>query len=82
MTTSLYNIDESHGLSHSMNVFLMANDIYRHEVINTPILRGQQQIIYTSAILHDTCDHKYMDKEEGLERIREFLHLCTFQTPT
>jgi len=73
MTTSLYNIDESHGLSHSMNVFLMSNDIYRHEVINTPILWGQHRIIYTSAILHDTCDRKYMDKEEGLERIREFL---------
>jgi len=73
LTKNLYNIDESHGLSHSMDVFLKADQIFQNEVLKFPYLMKQQRIIYTSAILHDTCDKKYMSQKEGLNRIRYFL---------
>ena len=68
-----YNIDESHGLSHSMNVLNYAQKIYNNEVVKNPFLESQQKIIYTSAILHDMCDKKYMDETEGLQFISEFI---------
>jgi len=73
LTTSIYDIDESHGISHSMDVFLKSNEIYNKEVCNYPHLWSQKRIIYTAAILHDMCDRKYMDKDEGLSRIQTFL---------
>jgi len=73
LTAKTYKIDESHGISHSMDVFLKSNEIYNHEVIKSPFLINQKRIIYTAAILHDTCDRKYMDKEEGISLIKEFL---------
>jgi HD superfamily phosphodiesterase len=73
LTSKKYNIDESHGLSHSMNVFHFANKIYQDEVINYPILKNQENIIYVSAILHDMCDKKYMDEKDGLKEIEKFL---------
>jgi HD superfamily phosphodiesterase len=73
LTSKKYNIDESHGLSHSMNVFHFANKIYEDEVINYPILKNQENLIYVSAILHDMCDKKYMDEKNGLREIDSFL---------
>lgn len=73
LTRRMYNIDESHGLSHSMDVFIKADEIYRHEVSNYPYLKKQKHIIDAAAILHDTCDKKYMNSVEGLQRIRYFL---------
>jgi HD superfamily phosphodiesterase len=73
LTAKTYEIDESHGISHSMDVFLKSNEIYNHEVLKSPFLLNQKRIIYTAAILHDTCDRKYMDKDEGVSRITEFL---------
>jgi len=55
------NIDESHGLHHSMDVLFFANSIYEEEVIEKPYLVQQSDIIYTSALLHDMCDNKYTD---------------------
>jgi len=72
-TKNLYNIDESHGITHSMDVFLKADQIFQKEVVTFPYLMKQQRIIYTSAILHDTCDKKYMSQKEGMNRIRYFL---------
>jgi len=69
----MYNIDESHGLIHSMDVFLKADQIFQKELISYPYLIHQQRIIYASAILHDTCDKKYMSSTEGLQRVRYFL---------
>lgn len=74
LTNNMYNIDESHGLIHSMDVFLKADQIFQKEVIIYPYLINQQRIIYTSAILHDTCDKKYMGSIEGLQRIKYFLN--------
>jgi hypothetical protein len=74
LTTKKYGIDESHGLLHSMNVLQYANKIYEHEVVNYPILKKQEKLIYVSAILHDMCDKKYLDEITGLNEIDNFLH--------
>jgi HD superfamily phosphodiesterase len=69
-----YNIDESHSLKHSMEVLKFAEDIYCDEVTNTPILRGQRNVIMTAAILHDMCDRKYVsDEATAIEEIRDFM---------
>jgi HD superfamily phosphodiesterase len=68
MTQSIkYNIDESHGLPHSMNVLLYAKKIYDVEVIKFPQLVDQEHVVYASAILHDMCDKKYMNEIEGIQ---------------
>jgi HD superfamily phosphodiesterase len=81
LTSKKYNIDESHGLSHSMNVFHYANKIYEDEVIKYPILKNHENIIYVSAILHDMCDKKYMDEAHGLIEIDNFLQNENIMNP-
>ena len=66
-TSNVLNIDESHGLKHSMDVYNFASKIYENEVINSPYLKEQREIIYVSAILHDMCDKKYITEKIGLE---------------
>jgi HD superfamily phosphodiesterase len=73
LTSQKYNIDESHGISHSMNVLRFASEIYESEVNAYPILKQQEKIIYVSAALHDMCDKKYMDQDQGIREIEEFL---------
>jgi HD superfamily phosphodiesterase len=70
---STYNIDESHGLSHSMDVLNYAHDIYQAEKEIHPELVDHEDIIYISAVLHDMCDKKYMDEVEGLKQIENFI---------
>ena len=72
-TIAKYNIDESHGLSHSMNVLHNAHTIYQNELKQNPYLKDQEKLIYSSAILHDMCDNKYMDVETGLNEINNVL---------
>ncbi len=81
-TIAKYNIDESHGLSHSMNVLHNAHTIYQNELKRNPYLEDQEKIIYSSAILHDMCDNKYMDVENGLNEINNVLtsHLSQEET--
>lgn len=81
-TVSKYNIDESHGLSHCMNVLHNAYNIYNNELKQSPYLEAQQKIIYSSAILHDMCDNKYMDVDTGLDEINAVLtnHLSQEET--
>jgi HD superfamily phosphodiesterase len=73
LTTSKYKIDESHGISHSMNVLHYANKLYESEVIDYPILKKHEKLIYVTAVLHDMCDKKYVNEKEGLIEIEEFL---------
>jgi HD superfamily phosphodiesterase len=82
LTTKKYQIDESHGLSHSMNVLHYANKIYESEIENYPILKNQEKLIYVSAILHDMCDKKYLDEAAGLREIESFLQEEDALTPT
>ena len=72
-TTAKYNIDESHGISHSMNVLHMARNILEYECITNSGIREHERIIYASATLHDMCDKKYMDEKAGLLEIQIFL---------
>lgn len=71
-TSIKYNIDESHSLKHSMEVFKYANEIYANEKLNYPIIEDQKDIIVVSAIVHDMCDKKYMSENFGVENIKEY----------
>ena len=74
--TSKYNIDESHGLGHSMRVFQFTEEIVKYEpfyIANPFVLEEHRPIIQTAAILHDTCDKKYREEADGLTEIRDFL---------
>jgi len=71
-----HNIDESHSLGHSMRVFHFAEKIAREEMkvmANPEKLKEQHSVIQAAAILHDTCDKKYRNEEEGLLEISCFL---------
>ena len=72
-TSKKYNIDDSHGITHSMNVLQNAHNIYESELPENPDLSKKQNIIYVSAILHDMCDKKYMVESEGICNIQQFL---------
>ena len=71
--TREYKIDESHALKHSLEVFNSSREILHSELTRNPYLSSQQNIIYCSAILHDMCDKKYMNDEEGLIRIQDYM---------
>lgn len=68
-----YNIDESHSIKHSMDVFHYANKIYQNEKEKHDYLNTHVNIIYASALLHDMCDKKYIDEKEGIKEIDFFL---------
>lgn len=67
------NIDESHGLLHSMQVLNYAHEIYNAEKINYPEINKYENSIYISAALHDVCDKKYIKEEEGIKEVENFL---------
>ena len=69
-----FNIDESHSLKHSMEVYNFALRIYETEVIINGYLEEQKTIIILSAILHDTIDKKYVNEADGIEEIRKYLN--------
>jgi len=72
-TSKLYNIDESHALKHSMEVYGLAKKIYDSEQAKNSNLENQQAIIFMAAIGHDMCDKKYMDEKEGIEKYKNYL---------
>lgn len=72
---SKFNIDESHALKHSIEVFNFANKIYESEIENDSSLVEFKNIIFAAAILHDMCDKKYMNEEEGIAEIKRFVQL-------
>ena len=68
-----FNIDESHALKHSMDVFHTATQIYNSEIIRNPYLSTQQNIIGLSAILHDMCDKKYVDEHQSIDDMNMYM---------
>ena len=72
-TSNKFNIDESHALKHSMEVYGFAKQIYESEVIKNPLLEYQKEIIYAASIGHDMCDKKYMDEKEGIISYQSYL---------
>ena len=73
-TTKYNNIDESHGVSHAMNVLINAHQSFQIEVKKDPKLQSQENVIYIDAALHDMCDKKYMEEEEGIRRLDSVLY--------
>lgn len=84
-TSRKFNIDESHSISHSMNVYYYANKIYNDEIsyikecnylnkeLDILLSIEYKNIIDVSSILHDMCDKKYMDEKVGIENIETFI---------
>jgi len=72
-TSQQYNIDESHALKHSMEVYGFAKKIYESELVKNSNLEQQQAIIFMAAIGHDMCDKKYMDEKEGILKYKDYL---------
>jgi HD superfamily phosphodiesterase len=56
-----------------MRVFQFAEKIVRDEVKTLPIISDQRAVIQAAAILHDTCDKKYRNVEDGLSEINDLL---------
>ncbi len=73
LITSRHKIDDSHGISHSMDVLHFAHNIYNDEIFKNPELVSQERLIYVSAIIHDMCDKKYMNEKDGVAEIEEYL---------
>uniref|UniRef100_A0A6C0DSF1 HD domain-containing protein n=1 Tax=viral metagenome TaxID=1070528 RepID=A0A6C0DSF1_9ZZZZ len=73
LTSKKYNIDESHGLTHSINVLHFANELFEYEKVLYPRITNHDKIIYVSAALHDMCDKKYLDVNDGINEIEDFL---------
>jgi HD superfamily phosphodiesterase len=73
MISNMYNIDESHSIKHSMDVYYYANEIYESELIKNPYIKEHKTIIDVSAILHDMCDKKYMDEKVGLGYLETYM---------
>ena len=74
ITIRKYNIDESHGLSHSLNVLHNAYNIYSSELPKNSFLKDQERIILVSTLVHDMCDKKYMNQDDGINEIELFLN--------
>ena len=75
--TEKYRIDDSHGLSHSICVLKFAEEIYRSEKEKHPYLAEQETVIFVAAVVHDMCDKKYVDEQEGIQEIRRCLSTCS-----
>ena len=73
MITARHRIDDSHGVSHSMDVLHFAHNIYNSQVHQFPELESHERLIYVSAIIHDMCDKKYMNENEGVAEIQDYL---------
>ena len=71
LTSAKYKIDESHDISHSMDVLHNAYAIYEIEKDICPIIKEHRNIVYIAAALHDMCDKKYMDEKEGIKEIEK-----------
>lgn len=72
-TSVKYGIDESHSLGHSMLVYNYANEIYNATVLACPQLKHQLDVVQCASILHDTCDKKYLDENQGDVEMRAYL---------
>jgi len=73
ITSKNYNIDSSHDITHSMNVLHYAHNIYQKEVYINPGIKSHENIIYLASTLHDMCDKKYMEEEDGINNMEIFL---------
>lgn len=68
-----HKIDSTHDISHSLQVLNYAFKIYEREKNTFPTIKEYEKIIYSAAALHDMCDNKYTNVEEGKNDIELFL---------
>lgn len=73
LTSMKHKIDESHSIGHSMEVLHNVHEIYTNTMFKHPELKDQEAIIYTSAIIHDMCDKKYLNQTDGISQINDLL---------
>jgi len=73
LTSMKHNIDESHSIGHSMEVLHNVHEIYINTMFKHPELKDQESVIYTSAIIHDMCDKKYLNQTDGIYQINDLL---------
>ena len=71
--SSKHKIDSTHDITHSLQVLNYAFNIYEREVYTFPPLKHNEKVIYAAAALHDMCDNKYIDVDEGKRDIDCFL---------
>ena len=74
MTISKYKIDESHGIIHAMNVLHNCDHLIDSVIQKQPEIEEHRKIIYSAAILHDMCDKKYMNEDEGMKEIKSYIY--------
>jgi len=74
VTSKLFNIDESHSLKHSMDVYHYSDRILELEIKKYHYLKNHKNIIFSSAILHDMCDKKYINEKIGIENIKNYMN--------
>ena len=74
MTISKYKIDESHGIIHAMNVLHNCDHFIDSVIQKQPEIEEHRKIIYSAAILHDMCDKKYMNEDEGIKEIKSYIY--------
>lgn len=76
-TSTKYNIDESHALKHSMDVYYYSHSIFENEkknyILNPYDEIRSKNIMNVCSILHDMCDNKYTNEEAGWGFIEELL---------
>lgn len=72
-TTKYKSLDESHGIIHSFNTLHYAQNIFEHEKYKHSDLIPHERVIYVASAVHDMCDKKYMDENEGIQRIDDML---------
>ena len=75
MMSKKYNIDQSHSEGHSMQVLRFAEENMKSQLDMFPYLEDQTDVIITASVLHDMCDKKYMNQEEGSKEIAQFLKM-------
>ena len=73
LTSNKHNIDESHSIKHSFDVYKLASDIFTNEKVQDQSIIPYEKVIMSSAILHDMCDKKYMNESEGIISLDLFM---------
>jgi hypothetical protein len=69
-TCEKFNIDESHGLKHSIRVMQIADELMK---TIPSITEEQRHMAMVASALHDMCDHKYVDEQVGASLIKSWL---------
>jgi len=73
-TCAEFGIDESHGLTHAIQVYRYGMEIYDQVLESKPQIDELYQVIVCGCVLHDMCDYKYMDEKVGVVRIVKLLN--------